>query len=391
MKKSWIIVIILIVFVMVVLTGGVIHIIQNPIKKPVLKTDSPVYKNVEPVGEVPESFKNIVKNNLFCDAYAYGDKLIKVESRFVGDGTKNQLHLIQTMDKYGNTALEYELTTDDVHHIESYRPTEDGGLLFVLGFRDKARDQGTWASDSGYASRIIKIDKDGNIQFDTAFDQLEGRAFEYCFEKNKHFYFFGEYQTPETKTKGVYSPSDIIMHILDKQGSCLRSSIIAGSDFDSLSFAKMFDDRFTLFIYSQSDDGDFIGSDSNGYIKSWIFTVNDSLEITEKKLSNESIYLNQLIGIKGSANIYADDPLFSSFDAGTPSALIDYGDFYMIISRNLTGTYNHPHLALSSLQYYTETVYSAYDNSGKLLFRAGVDSSPDYAAMFEAFNDTNGT
>lgn len=387
MKKSWIIVIILIVFVMVVLTGGVIYIIQNPIKKPVLKTDSPVYKNVEPVGEVPESFKNIVKNNLFCDAYAYGDKLIKVESRFVGDGTKNQLHLIQTMDKYGNTTLEYELTTDDVHHIETYRPTEDGGLLFVLGFRDRARDQDTWASDSGYASRIIKTDKNGNIQFDTAFDQLEGRAFEYCFEKNDHFYFFGEYETPETKTKGVYSPSDIIMHILDNQGNCLKSIIIAGSDFDDLSFAKMFDDRFTLFIYSQSDDGDFIGSDSNGYIKSWIFTVNDSLEITKKKLSNESIYLNQLIGIKDGANIYADDPLFSSYDAGTPSALIDYGDFYLIVSENCTGIYENIPFSISSAWYYTETVYSAYAKSGKLLFRAAVDSSPDYDARVKALTN----
>jgi hypothetical protein len=35
---------------------------------------------------------------------------------------------------------------------------------------------------------------------------------------------------------------------------------------------------------------------------------------------------------------------------------------------------------ISSIWYYRETVYSAYDADGKIIFRAAVDSSPDYDA-----------
>jgi len=65
-------------------------------------------------------------------------------------------------------------------------------------------------------------------------------------------------------------------------------------------------------------------------------------------------------------------------DAGTPTAFIDYGDFFLIVSENNTGVYENTPPAVSSIWYYTETVYSGYDDSGKLLFRASVDSSPDY-------------
>lgn len=177
------------------------------------------------------------------------------------------------------------------------------------------------------------------------------------------------------------------MHILDKQGNCLKSSVISGSHFDNISFVKMIDDHFTLFIHSQSDDGDFEGSNSNGYIKRWTFTVNDSLETTEKCLSNDFMFSNQLIGIKDGTNIYRENPLFSAFDAGSPSALIDYGDFYLIVSENLTGVYENKPPYISAILHYSETVYSGYDKTGKLLFRAAVDSSPDYDAMAKEFND----
>ena len=386
MKKSWIIVILIGVFVTVILIGGVIHIIQNPAEKHVSTMQSFTFKSVEPLGEVPDEFRNIVENNLFYRASAHGEKLIKIESTPLDDSGHNQRCLIQTMDKHGASLLEYETTSDRNHRIDTYIPTLDDGILFVLGFQDSAVED-AWASDSGFVSRIIKTDKDGNVQFDTSFDQLEGSAFKYCFETNDHFYFFGEYQTPETKKKGVYSPSDIIMHILDKQGNCLKSSVISGSGFDHIVFVKMIDDHFTLFIHSQSDDGDFEGSNSNGYLKHWTFTVNDSLETTEKCLSNDSMYSNQLIGIKDGTNIYRENPLFSAFDAGSPSALIDYGDFYLIVSENKTGVYENKPPLISAVLYYSETVYSTYNDSGELLFRAAVDSSPDYDAMFKEFND----
>ncbi|MBR6410040.1 MAG: hypothetical protein IKS35_01475, partial [Clostridia bacterium] len=66
------------------------------------------------------------------------------------------------------------------------------------------------------------------------------------------------------------------------------------------------------------------------------------------------------------------------FDAGSPEAYIDYGDFYLIISDHATGVYEHTPKTISSIWYYRETVYSVYDQDGKLIFRSSVDSSPDY-------------
>ena len=55
----------------------------------------------------------------------------------------------------------------------------------------------------------------------------------------------------------------------------------------------------------------------------------------------------------------------------------------MIISENPTGEYEHTPPYISTIWCYTETVYSAYDNEGELLFRAAVDSSPDFDAWVE--------
>ena len=56
----------------------------------------------------------------------------------------------------------------------------------------------------------------------------------------------------------------------------------------------------------------------------------------------------------------------------------------MIVSENNTGIYENIPPTISSIWYYTETVYSAYDNSGKMIFRASVDSSPNYDARVES-------
>ena len=86
--------------------------------------------------------------------------------------------------------------------------------------------------------------------------------------------------------------------------------------------------------------------------------------------------------------MYKSDALLHDFDAGTANAFIDYGDFYLIVSENITGEYEHTPPMISSIWYYTESVYSAYDYSGNLIFRASVDSSPDYDALVQKFYAT---
>jgi len=282
----------------------------------------------------------------------------------------------------------YICNSDDAYHVNVLTATQDGGFLFVLGFSDYAYNQDSWASDKGFASRIIKCDENGNLLFDTPLEGVEGWALQYCFEVNEHFYFFGTIETPETKRRGVGSPSDIYMVVLDSTGTVVNTQMIAGSDFDSLHAAEITENGFLLSIRAQSDDGDFVGSQSNGFPQNWIFTVNYDLEITSKEMKTGREYSDRRLGEKKGKTIYKSDSLLTNFDAGTPEAYINYGDFYLIVSSNNTGVYEKTPPTISSIWYYTESVYSAYDYSGNLIFRASVDSSLDFDALAQNFYAT---
>jgi len=348
-------------------------------------TDQTSPKSVAQVGQIPDAFQSIVANNTFNGAIAFENRLLKSEIVEKDAEGRTVTHRIQMMDLYGNSLAAYTCNSNDAYHIKTLTATRDGGFLFVLGFSDYAYDQDTWASDNGFASRIIKCDKNGNLQFDTPLEGLEGQALQYCFEKNENLYFFGTTETPETKTRGVSSPSDIYAVVLDSTGTVVNTQIIAGSDFDSLDAAEISKNGFVLSISAQSNDGDFTGSQPNRYPKDWVFTVNDNLEITSRELKSGRDYFDVRLGEKDGETIYKSDKLLKAFDAGTPEVFIDYGDFYLIVSSNNTGVYQNTPPTISSIWYYTESVYSAYNYNGKMIFRASVDSSPDYDALVQKY------
>lgn len=354
--------------------------------KQALIPDAP--KSVAQVGQIPDDFRHIVETNLFDGIIAFENRLLKAEITDTDKEQRAVTHHIQMMDLYGNTLANYICNSNDAYHVNTLTATQDGGFLFVLGFSDYAYDQNTWASDNGFASRIIKCDENGNLLFDTPLEGVEGWALQYCFEVNEHFYFFGTIETPETKRRGVGSPSDIYMVVLDSIGTVVNTQMIAGSDFDSLHAAEITENGFLLSIRAQSDDGDFVGSQSNGFPQNWIFTVNYDLEITSKEMKTGREYSDRRVGEKKGKTIYKSDSLLTNFDAGTPEAYINYGDFYLIVSSNNTGVYEKTPPTISSIWYYTESVYSAYDYSGNLIFRASVDSSPDYDALVQKFYAT---
>ena len=337
-------------------------------------------KSVTPVGVLPKSFREIVENNTFYDAVAFDGRLLKAESCTTDEVTSTAAYQIRMMDLYGKDLAVYTCNVEDTYHPTTLTATADGGFLFVLGFQDRYA-QNAWASEQGFASRVIKCDQVGNVQFDTTFQGIEGTALRYCFEKNGQFYFFGELQTPAEKTIGVHSPTDIYMTILDQHGQILRSQRIAGTDYDSLNAVEVTTGGFTLSISSQSDDGDFVDSDSKGYSVNWVITVNDALEITKKAKTVGRDPLDRKIGEQNGSPVYISSAILKDFDAGTPKLFVAYSDFYLIVSENLTGLYEKTPAHISSIWYYTETVYSAYDENGNLIFRAAVDSSPDFDAL----------
>ena len=345
-------------------------------------------KSVVQVGQIPDDFGRIVENNLFDDVVAFENRLLKAEIVEVDEERRSVTHHIQMMDLYGNNLATYICNSNNAYHVSTLTATQDEGFLFVLGFSDYAYDQDTWASDNGFASRIVKCDKNGNLLFDSPLEGVEGRALQYCFEVNERFYFFGTIETPETKIRGVSSRSDIYMVVLDSTGTVVNTQMIAGSDFDSLDAAEITENGFLLSIRAQSNDGDFAGSQSNGYPEDWIFTVSYDLEITGKEIKTGRDYFDSRLGEKNGKTIYKSDSLLTDFDAGTPDTFIDYGDVYLIVSSNNTGVDEKTPLFISSIWYYTESVYSAYDYRGNLIFRESADSSPDYDALVQKYYTT---
>lgn len=337
-------------------------------------------KAVEHTGQLSEEFAEIVENNLFSNVTAFDGRLLKTEICDYNEENHIMEQRVWMMDLYGKELASYTCIADDAYSVQTLVATADGGFLFVLGLDERYRD-GQWTTEMGFDSRVIKCDSQGNIQFDTAFEGIEGRALKFCFEKDEKYYFFGEVETPETKTVGVGSPSDIYMAMLDQDGKLLKTNLIAGSDFDNLYHAEMTDDGFLLSILAQSDDGDFAGSASGGYGVNWVFTVDDELQILQREKKTGREFSDYRIGEKEGKAVHKSDPLFDGFDAGYVQAYIDYGDFYLIVSENNTGVYENTPGMISSIWYYKETVYSAYDNSGKLILRTAVDSSPDYDSL----------
>ena len=331
------------------------------------------FKKIDPVGQVPEEFKAIVENNLFSDVTVFDGVLLKPE--FCSENKEEGTYVwrVKMMDTYGKELASYTCSSNNTHRISTLTATEDGGFLFVLGYM-KGLSGGKVPS-----SQIIKCDRDGNLQFNTLIDGVTYTALSFCFERNGLFYLFG-FQNEGSEPDNQYSYSDICMRALDQNGTVIKTSFIGGSGFDELNAVEETEDGFRLSLDSQSDDGDFTGSGSNGYPVDWVITVNDDLAITSKEKKTGRSLLDRRVGVKDGAFIYESDALFKNYDAGAPFALIEYSDFYIIVSDNITGIYENTPPTISAIWYYYEAVYSAYDKNGNLLFRAAVDYSLNYDA-----------
>ncbi len=339
-------------------------------------------KGIERFGKIPNEFQEIIENNEFREITAFEDRLLKwdVSSFDMDNHTTN--HKVSMLDLYGEELAVYEFSADDAYSVTTLTATDDGGFLFVLGFSDYAySNEDVWASDKGIASRVIKCDKSGKLQFDTPFNDVVGEGLKYCFEKDGKYYLFGTNEIPETKIQGVYSSTDVYMAVVDKNGEILETKCLAGSDYDELYSVEVSDNGFLMSVYSKSDDGDFSYSEADGYTVGWVISVNDNLEIVEKRKGQGRDTFDYRVGEKDGVTIYKSDKLFDDFDAGEPTSFIDYGDFYMIVSERITGVYEDTPPMYNQKWHYTETVYSAYNDKGRLLFRGAIDSSPDFDEM----------
>lgn len=339
---------------------------------------------IEPYGTVPPEFQDIIKNNYFgSNVKAFSDRLIKTEQTLkAGENDKKTARIIMT-DLYGALLAQREVILEDYCSIETAIVTSDGGFLYVIGYG------GYYAPQTGndFSSRVVKCNSSGNVQFDTELDGIRGSALYYCIEDGDRYYFFG------TNHEYVYEMRDlrdIHIAVLNASGELIKTRTIGGSKEDYLSSVGISPDGFfELSTRSDSFDGDYSGIGIyNSMADDIIFSVDRDLNIVKKKV--QDYWRNQAdktrIGEKDGSAVLRSDPLFDGFDAGTPNVYIDYGDFYLIVSNHITGPYPYQPPQISSIWYCYETVYSAYDTNGTLLFRSAVDDLPYSEYFREAFS-----
>ncbi|MBR3423577.1 MAG: hypothetical protein IKG80_03705, partial [Clostridia bacterium] len=327
---------------------------------------------IEQVEGVPPEFVNIVMENRLKNAVAFSDRLLKVET--VSDSiTRAAKHIITMTDLYGEPLAVYTVSSDDAYYVSALTATADGGFLFVLGFDEYSSSA---ADRDEYASRIIKCDKNGEVEFDLPLEGVGGDSLVYCFEKFDRYYFFGDDYVPDVRD---FTQTDVFMCSVGKDGAGFVSSRIGGGDYAHLQNVEETDDGFLLYYDAISPTGDF--SSGVPTAADWTVAINSRLEVTEKNAEPGRDYNDRRIGEAEGKPVFRSDPVFDGFDAGLPTAFIDYGDFYLIVSEHVTGEYENTPSYINAIWSYTETVYSGYDKDGNLLFRASVDSSPDYDSM----------
>ena len=312
------------------------------------------YAPVKPVGEVPPEFAEIVAENRFGNARRVGDKIVVVDSH------------LKWLDMAGNVVAAYEIPTGDYRlKDEALLATSDGGMLIALGFEDRyVSEKDAWASEGGFASMVIKLDASASVQWMTELDGVEGMMLRNCFETADGYCFLGEQQTPETKRPGVHSRTDLSVLALDKQGQLTAVKTFGGSDYDEFWRAEQVGGGFAIYALSQSNDGLFENSLPEGaHSECWKITLDAQFNVVKMERVEFDLLAQKL------------------HSTGEPLTL-DYGDFTLVVAVNITGVYEDQPAYISMLWHTYETVYSAYQD-GKLLWRAAVDSSPDYDAMVE--------
>jgi len=346
-----------------------------PVKeKPETIDVSPLYSDeknyVQPVGEVPEKFQSVIEQNLLRDI-ALSDHTFFIR--------KNDTPTY-TIEKYNfnfeKTAIcTYTVKESDANYnIGSVIGTEDGGFFFSLQSYSHQKPDGSWIEGN---TKLVKCNAKGNAEWEYTSNGNEWSS-PHLYEKNGFIYAIFDVETG-TKQTGTYSATDISLIKFDQTGKKVLEKTYGGSDYDSLNDCEETDDGFELLIYTQSNDGDFSADKEGG--SSWVKVgVNETLNLVS--IQKASFQSPKMVGmVNGKKVHFLSNQLTINgkkvqFADGRPTAIIDYNEFYLIVSDHIVGQLEYQPPYISSIWSYSETVYGAYDQNGKLLWKATADATP---------------
>lgn len=312
------------------------------------------YHPVEPVGQLPEAFREMVESNSLERAVAYRDCWVKTDG-----GMKMAIRY----SRQGVEELRYTVENENAEQrllLSAAIPTLDGGLLVAV-FDSVHEEEGLRA---GF-TEIIKMNADEEVDWRYRNDSFGWNGVRELYEREDGYYIFGG------------TDFDIVLMKLSKKGELLVEKQFGGSDYDSFYRAVAIESGFEIFCHCQSKDGDLEGYEPiMPQANSWIITVdlNFNVRLIESVQSLGGYVISKNLGVLDGEIVGPKDLRFYDYDAGTIESVMDYGEQYLIISYNLTGEVPMPP-EMSSRHYYTETVYSMFNADGKLIWRTAREGS----------------
>ncbi len=350
------------------------------------------FASAAPAGEIPSALSAIIEGNIFGarkdDGTFYSnDRLFPGAHAVVFVGESADETVIRLYDDKGVLLAERAEPFDTRRSVFFACPTEDGGFIYVLGFVDFQLEDGSWSSDKGVYSKVVKCSPDGSPEWEREFPKLSYLAFQRMIEREGAYYFFGEYSDAPRN-----SYDHVMMLKLGSDGIELKRNTIAGEDFDYVRKVEPTEDGFLLHIDSQSRSGDFFpikgeSDEPYGHCGRY-FKAQVDLELEKRGLElGDTDYCGAEIlpvGTLSGRDVYDGDIGFKY--PGYVTLALECGEYILIVSENNTGVYEHTPPFVSAIWHYTETVYSVFDRAGELVCRRAFDSSPDYDAISNGLN-----
>jgi|GEM_PF-2534331 len=327
------------------------------------------FKEIEPVSNVPDEFKEIVNENLFSGATWSGGALLKTD--YSGDDGSIT---VTKYDVYGKAVDIFEIHSEPHFAAGGFCFTSDGGLIYFDRFDVKEAEE---IDKNDAESFVVKLDADGSREWATSVDDIYvdySIYDEIIIEKDGCFYLIvTDGESEATDSEVYYYAKDALVYKLDKDGGVIGRRTVGGSDMDWAEAAYVDGEgNLALYCFTKSHDGDFADNRILTYgIKCYEIKLNDDLETvsTERVSISASFFL---IGQIDGKKIYSWDKFAEDFPDGELTLVVDYGDFYLTVSEYMPFSY----LNSSAAYNVVETVYGAYDKDGAVLWK-GIYEPPN--------------
>lgn len=320
------------------------------------------YPDVRPYGTVPAEFRQMVRTNFLNSVSRNGDILERNELTDSG-------RTVSKYDYYGNVLSAFSFPFQSV---EAEYDHQSGGNVTLLdnGYLVILDDNNVVGrTENGNDLSFIMHDLDGNLLWEYSIageDRYRTWLHQITPVQDGYYLWLVE--------SGIDPTYEVIR--LDSDGNEvfvkeLDVSTLAPADFffNSVNPMVFVDSVFTSYLVDYDGMDMFLTLDMDLNV----------LSITERERPLPSIGTidGEAVRYGLSDNGFIGEGILEAYPYGTPEMVLDYGDFYLILSWQYTGI-NHNYQGspiLGSRPMRTQHIYAAFDKSGELLWIGTVDST----------------